>query len=109
MAVILTLGYREEHNPSLDRLQYVLAHLTEFEGEEGFGICLTCADTEWSLGIDRSGVAIWLNLGHTSHGRGQPRQMREVAPERLLELWKLLEAGHLDEIEKQPWLQGHGK
>ena len=108
MAVFLTLGYREEHNPSPARLRYVLAHMEEFEGAEGFGVSLTCADTEWSLGTDRSGRAVWMNLSYTFHGRGRPRHMRDVPPDRVFSLWGLLTAGRLDEIEREPWLPGAG-
>src|SRR4051794_33053046 len=108
MAVFLTLGYEEERDPSRSRLRDVLDSMEEFEGVEGFGVSLTCAETEWSLQTDRTGHAIWLNLSYTFHGHGQPRHMRHVTREQMLLLWELLLSGRLSEIEREPWLPGDG-
>lgn len=108
MAVFLTLGYSEERDPSPARLREVLARMEVFEGEEGFGVSLTCARTVWSLYTDRTELAVWMNLNYTFHGRGQPRHMRGVIREHMLTMWELLSKGRLDEIEREPWFPGDG-
>lgn len=108
MGVFLTLGFQEEHNPTPARLREVLDRLEQFEGSEGFGVSLTCDQTEWSLGTDRTGLVVWLNHSYTSGGPGSPRHLRGASREQVFALWCQLAAGHLAEIEQLPWLPGDG-
>lgn len=107
MSVILTVGYREDRDPTSERLRYVLAHPEEFAGEEGFGVSLTSAESEWSLSFDQTGQVIWMNLSHTFHGVGAPKHQRGVTPERAFALWTLLAEERIGEIEREPWLSPH--
>jgi len=109
MGVFLDVGYREEHDPSESRLSDVLEHMEDHEGAEGFGVSLTCSQTEWSVYTEKTGLARWLNLSYTSHGNGAPRHMRQVSREKVLALWKLLAAGKIEDIEREPWQPGPGK
>lgn len=108
MPVILTIGFHQEYDPPLSRLREVLGRLKEFRGEDWKGVHITCADTEWSLGTDASGLVVWMNESYTVHGHGKPRHMRRVPRARVLALWELLAAGRIAEIEQEPWLSGDG-
>lgn len=106
--MILTLGFREECDPSSDRLREVLDNLEEFEDEEVPGVSLSCGETEWSLGTFADGLTIWMNLSYARFGYGQPRHMRGVPREKVFELWGLLATGRFAEIERESWLPGDG-
>lgn len=106
--MILTLGFREECDPSEDRLREVLDNLEDLEDDEVPGVYLTCGNTEWSLGTFADGLTIWMNLSYGRFGYGQPRHMRGVPREKVLALWRLLAAGRFDEIDREPWQPGDG-
>jgi hypothetical protein len=108
MGTFLTLGDREEHDPSPARLREVLDRVEDFEGEEGSGVDLTCADTEWSLGTFPDGRVVWMNLSYATFGSGRPRHMAGVPREKVLALWQLLAAGKIEQIEREPWQPGYG-
>lgn len=107
MDTFLTVGWSEEHNPTLLRLRDALDRIEEYQGEEGLGLSLTSSDTEWSLCTFADGRTVWMNLSCEQLGRGHLHHMLSVSREKVLKLWELLMADDIAEIEQESWLPGH--
>jgi hypothetical protein len=60
-------------------------------------------ESEWCLSAFESGLLVWQNLE-----RGEPRHMRDVPRDRVLQLWLALSRGDLSSIEKEAWMPGYG-
>ena len=74
-----------EPNPSVDRMREVLAEL-DAEDDEHPDVSLS-HESEWCLSVFRSGLLVWENLEE-----GDPKHMRRVSRDRVLELWMKLAA-----------------
>ena len=98
---VTTLAGSSESAPSDSRLREILDELNSPDPEHS-DVSLT-HESEWCLSAFRSGRLVWENLEH-----GAPRHMRNVPRERVLDLWKALALGHIDQVDKEPWLPGHG-
>jgi hypothetical protein len=58
-----------------------------------------------TLGPYEGGFLIWEKLGAVSHGA---RHMRNIPKEKVLELWRKLSQGKVDEINEELWAPGYG-
>ena len=92
-----------EDKPALDSLSDLYDEL-EYEDEEHTSVSLT-HESEWNLGAYGGGLLIWENLETEDN---EPRHMKDVSKERMLELWRKLAHGRIEEINKEPWLPGYG-
>ena len=90
-----------DDNPSVDKMREALAEL-EVEDVEHPDVALI-HQSGWCLGAYPSGLLVWENLE-----AGEPRHMRGISRERVLELWQRLSRGELDAIEVEPWKAGYG-
>jgi hypothetical protein len=90
-----------ENSPAVERMREVISDLEDCD-EEHPSVALT-HETEWCLGYYRGRLLIWENLEGNS-----PRHMRDVSPDRVLELWLALSRGDLERIEAEPWQRGYG-
>jgi hypothetical protein len=62
------------------------------------------SDSGWTLTADQDGRVVLEN----DESEGPARHMRGVTRERVLDLWRRLAAGMLEEIEREPWQPGYG-
>ena len=92
-----------EAEVSANRMREILEELLAFPDNEHSMVSLT-HETEWSLGVFARGLLVWENLE-----KGAPRHLLRASPERTLELWQLLAAGKLREVEAEAWLPGYGR
>jgi len=90
-----------EADPPLDRLP---ALLEEFDPEdvEHPDVSVT-HESEWCLSAFPSGLLVWENLEE-----GDPRYVKDVPREKVLQLWELLSRGEIGQINLEPWLEGCG-
>lgn len=65
---------------------------------EHFGVDL--ANNGWVLGLYPSNILVWENL---EDEKSKPKHLNNVTKEKVLELWKKLFLGKIEEIEKEPW------
>jgi hypothetical protein len=91
-----------DDNPSVQQMREALAEL-DVEDIEHPDVALI-HESAWCLGAYPSGLLIWENLES-----GEPRHMRGVSRERVLELWQKLSRGELAAIEAEPWKPGYGQ
>ena len=61
-------------------------------------------ESEWSLSAFSSGLLVWENVA----GEGDPKHMRDVPREKVLQLWALLSKGAIPDIDRENWLPGYG-
>jgi hypothetical protein len=61
-------------------------------------------ESEWCLSAFSSGLLVWENVA----GEGEPKHMKGVAKEKVIELWKSLSAGSISDIDQEEWLSGYG-
>lgn len=60
-------------------------------------------DTGWCLAAYPSGLLVWEHLGG-----GEPRHIRNVPRERVLELWLRLSKGDITGVDAEHWKPGYG-
>ncbi len=92
-----------DDNPSVEQMREALAEL-DIEDIEHPDVALI-HESGWCMGAYSSGLLVWENLADDA---GQPRHMRGVTRERVLELWQRLSRGELSAIEGDPWRAGYG-
>jgi hypothetical protein len=90
-----------DDEPSVEQMREALAEL-DVEDVEHPDVALI-HESGWCLGAYPSGLLIWEHLEN-----GEPRHMRGVSRERVLELWQRLSLGDLSSVESQPWQAGYG-
>ncbi len=86
----------------LESLADLYSELSQADGEHT-DVSLT-HESEWCLSAFHSGLLVWENVA----GESEPKHMCNVPKEAVVELWSLLAAGSIYEIEKQNWLPGYG-
>ena len=86
----------------LDSLIDLYAELAHADSEH-VDVSLT-HESEWCLSAYPSGLLVWENVA----GEGEPKHMRNVSQETVLQLWTLLSQGAISEIDKENWLPGYG-
>ena len=89
-------------SPSRARMAEILAELDHRDPEHP-DVWLT-HDSGWTLTVHEQGVLIWENLEQGTPRRHQHGRTRDD----ILKLWQRLAAGFVDEIEREPWLEGDG-
>ena len=93
-----------EDSPSEPRMREILAELDAKEnGDDEHPDVSLVHESEWALSAFADGLLVWENLEE-----GEPRHMRNVPRERVLELWLKLSRGEIGSIENEPWLPGYG-
>ena len=90
-----------DENPSLDALSDLYDEL-QYVDTEYVDVTVVHDDTGWSMSAYQSGRLIFDHLAE-----GGARHMIPVSKERVLELWRLLAAGDIDTLLKEPWLPGY--
>jgi hypothetical protein len=88
-------------NATLEQMREALAEL-DVEDIEHCDVSLT-HETGWCLEAYYTGLLIWEHLGG-----GEPRHMRGISRDRVLELWQRLAVGDFATIEGEPWKPGYG-
>jgi hypothetical protein len=102
MAFHVTFRWGEsEAEPTVNQMLAALSELDAHDDEHP-DASLT-HESEWCLSAFESGLLVWQNLE-----RGEPRHMRDVPRDRVLQLWLALSRGDLSSIEKESWLPGYG-
>ncbi|MCP4601045.1 MAG: hypothetical protein GY847_11055 [Proteobacteria bacterium] len=92
----------EESNVSVERMRELLASL-DIEDEEHPDVSLT-HESEWCLSAFPGGLLVWENVETGT----DPKHMRNVLREKVLELWTKLAQGDIDAVSSEPWLDGYG-
>ena len=102
------MSYMVIHLDGSADAQYPLDQLPDLirglEGIDDIESCISLAhESEWCLSFHANGCLLWENamgdLQDTWH-------LETVNQEKLLSLWGLLEAGKIDDIQKEAWLKG---
>ena len=65
--------------------------------------CWLSDEDGWALSAHQSGNVV---LENAETGEG-PWHMKKVNQDKIIELWQLLQAGGLDAIREQPWINGY--
>lgn len=92
-----------DDGPTVERMKEILAQLAEDDLEHP-DAWLSMEDG-WTLSADQEGLVVWHNV---ERGVAEPRHMRGVTRERMLELWLLVAQGRTNEIDALPWQPGYG-
>ena len=90
-----------DDNPAVEKMREALAEL-DVEDVEHPDVTLI-HESGWCLGAYRNGLLIFENLE-----AGEPRHMRGISREHVIELWQRLSRGELSAIEVEPWKPGYG-
>ena len=90
-----------DDEPTVEKMREALAEL-DVEDIEHPDVALI-HESGWCLGAYPNGLLIWEHLE-----KGEPRHMRNISRERVLDLWQLLARGELTAIEAEPWKAGYG-
>ena len=90
-----------DKNATVEKMREILAEL-DVEDIEHPDVALT-HESGWCLGAYPSGLLVWEHLEE-----GEPRHMRDISRERVLELWQRLAVGDFAAIELESWKPGYG-
>src|SRR5437762_1399249 len=90
-----------DDDPPVERMREALPEL-DVEDIQHPDVALIY-DSGWCLGAYPSGLLIWEHLGGD-----EPRHMRNVTRERVLELWLQLSSGDIAGVDAEPWKAGYG-
>jgi len=90
-----------KRDPPLNALELLFEEL-ESADDEHTDVSVS-HESEWTLSAFKSGHLVWENVAEGD----QPRHMRPISREKVLELWRLLAEGRISEIEKEPWQPGY--
>jgi len=89
-----------DKSPPLSSLSPLLDELATADPEHG-DVSLT-HESEWCISVSRSGYVTFENLEE-----GEPRHMRDLSREKILDLWAKLSRGEIESIESEAWLPGY--
>ena len=91
-------------NPSVEQMHQFLDWLDNSDEEHG-EVWLTHNETGWTLSCFPSSKLVF----HQTFDDRQykPRHITNVSRDKILELWKKLAKGQIDELEKECWKPGH--
>lgn len=92
-----------ERDPSLSILPALLDELEKRLDDEEHGSVSVIHESEWGLSISRGGYVVFESVERDD----DPRHMRGVPREKLIDLMCELALGHLGELEKEPWQSGY--
>ena len=84
----------------LDSLHSLYSELSQTD-EEHTDVSLT-HESEWCLSAFPSGLLVCENVA----GDGEPKHMRNVPKEKVIELWTLLSKGAISQVDEENWLSG---
>ena len=87
---------RMENSPPLSSLPRLLDELAIADAEHG-DVSLT-HESEWCISVSRSGCVAFENLEG-----GEPRHMRDLSRDKILDLWTKLSRGEVESVESEPW------
>ena len=100
MFSILHFHGSSDTNPPIGALSNLYDEL-QLADIEHVDVTVVNEDSGWSMSAYQSGRRIFEHLA-----QGGARHMIPVSKDRVLELWRLLAAGDIDTILKEPWLPG---
>ena len=92
-----------ESNVSVERMRELLTSLDDIEDKEHPDVSLT-HNSGWCLSAFPGGLLVWENVEAST----DPKYMRDVPQEKVLELWSKLAQGDIDAISSEPWVDGYG-
>lgn len=81
-------------------LPSLLDELQTADAEHG-DVALT-HESEWCISVSRSGYVTFENLE-----QGEPRHMRGVSRDKILDLWARLARGDIESLETEAWIPGY--
>lgn len=90
-----------ESDPPLDRLRALIGEL-DADDPEHPDVAVS-HESGWTLSAYSDGLVVWENVEEGD----DPRHLRGVARERLLDLFTAVAQGDLDAVEKEAWLPGY--
>jgi hypothetical protein len=90
-----------DENPPLDALSDLYDELQAVDPEH-VDVSVVHDDSGWSMSAYQSGRLVFEHLE-----QGGECHMIPVSKDRVLELWRLLAAGDIDTIRKEPWRPGY--
>jgi hypothetical protein len=93
------------NSPDSETIDRVLAELDDPIDDEHPDVDLT-HESGWSLGVFPYGSVTWENV--EDRDAPGPRHLDAVSRAEVRRLWLALAAGHISEIESEPWLPGYG-
>lgn len=98
------LTYRRGESQDLATIEQMRTALDELDikDDEHPDASLT-HESAWCLGAFGSGLLVWENLED-----GDPRHMKSVPRDKVLQLWLALSRGDLATVEKEAWQPGYG-
>lgn len=99
-SIIHTDGSGESNVP-VEKLSELYDELLSADREHG-DVAVVHDDSGWTISAHRDHRVVFEHLR-----RGGERHMIPVSKERVLELWKLLIKGDIDELLKEPWKPGY--
>jgi hypothetical protein len=91
-----------DSDPPLSSLPSLLRELDERPEDTEHDSVSVSHESEWCIAAMRGGYVIFENLE-----RGEPRHMRDVPAEKIVDLWSRLAQGDLASIESEPWRPGY--
>ncbi|HEY4181568.1 MAG TPA: hypothetical protein VGM90_32195 [Kofleriaceae bacterium] len=91
-----------DDTPSVDRMREILAELGADDAEHPD--CWLAHENGWVVSAHQDGRVVFESPDEDV----PPRHLRDVARDRVLELWMFLAAGDVAVLEKQPWQVGNG-
>lgn len=90
-------------NPKEEEMRAALAELSK--PDEEHPDCWLSDESGWTIAAHQSGKIVLENV-ESCEG---PWHMASQTPERVIELWCLLQNGAIDAIRRQPWEDGYGR
>jgi hypothetical protein len=93
-------GGAMESSPPLSVLSGLLDELERADAEHG-DVSVT-HESEWCISVSRSG---YMTLEHLE--RGEPRHLRDISREQILDLWTKLARGDIQSVESAGWISGY--
>ncbi len=103
MAFHITHRYGEMESPvSIDVFPSLLAELDDrSEDTEHCSVAVT-HDSEWCIEASMDGYVTFESLES-----GEPRHMKGLPPEAIIDLWTRLAKGDIDSLANEPWKPGY--
>jgi len=89
-----------ESSPPLSALPGLLDELERADAEHG-DVSVT-HQSEWCISVSRSGFTTLENLE-----RGEPRHLRDLSRQKILDLWTKLAHGDIQSVESAAWISGY--
>ncbi len=99
--MVIHIDGTHEVNFPAERFSELISEVDCAQDEELY-VALT-HDSEWSLSVNKNGLLIWEN----NFGKLEESwYLQQTEKKQIIDLWKSLADGKIEEIKKKPWLKG---